>query len=56
MIPHAPITYKYAVSCGALAASTLFAVYGLTGGQKKFDKLKLGVGYDHYPVHISAFN
>ncbi|CBK21016.2 Protein phosphatase 2C [Blastocystis hominis] len=49
LLPKEPVNYKHAVSYGALAASALFAVYGLTGGQKNFDNLKRGVGYDHYP-------
>ena len=35
---------------GALAGSSWFAVYGLTGVFKNTIRPNLNIGYDHYPV------
>ena len=39
-----------ALPYGCLAGSSLFAVYGLTGGFKNVAAPHLKVGFDHYPV------
>ena len=44
-----------AIAYGCLASTSLFAVYGLTGGFKNTSSPRLNVGYDHYPVVQSFF-
>lgn len=39
-----------ALPYGCLTGSSLFAVYGLTGGFKNVAAPHLKVGFDHYPV------